>query len=444
MTRHWRGLLTLLFVLVFIGAWSEAGANMAKWWHDGEGHGPLVPRTDTNVSVDSEDLVFEVAPSLDHADVTATYRMTNGSAVATGAEVAFVVVAAELASAATNVPRAAIAVDGVPTTFRVVTEADVLAPSLDRWLAAHPEVDTELERLATLWMKSTTQHHDYDALQRLVPGCRDDCDAIVRWYWHKRNPGRDDTGAWREDEVPAAAAIAIPDEVAKLDEGWSSLSRQRALSWLAFRLDFPAGATRTVTVHYQHAAGSDTSRGVNETFTYVYLLSPAKRWARFDQLHLAVHMPPEARLRASLALKQDGSVYRADLPSLPSGELSLEVMSLRGLPFGMTQPAGYWILLVALMTVATVPLGIGLGRCWAWAQSRRRSVLGCIFGTGVSTIVANGLLVWVLSLAFPKHAFGIGYGPAFGILLLVPLSAAVGIVLSLASSRVSASSDRGR
>jgi len=412
----------------------EAGANMAKWWRDGEGYGALVPQQATDVRVDSEDLSFTVAPSLDHAEVTATYRMTNGSAVASSAEVAFVVVAAELAGtdSTATAPRASITIDGTPVAFRVVTDADVLGPALDAWLVAHPEIGPELARLSGSTMPS--RDADYDKLRRLVPGCLGECRELLRWYEQRRSTGTEDAGVSREASILPAAEVAIPEEVAKLQNGWSTLAHRRRLSWLAFPLDLGPGATRTVSVRYTHRAGTDARVAVNTVFTYEYLLSPAKRWARFGDLHLTIQMPPGAQLRASLPLTQEGTTYRATLPGLPGGELALYVMSQSGLVFGMTQPTGYWLLLVAAMTLVTVPIGALLGRRWSRVGSRPRKALRCVFGTGPLALAANGVVVWWVSLAFPARAFGYGYGAGLGLMAVVFLFAAGGMVISLVTA----------
>ncbi len=412
---------------------SDASANMAKWWREGEGHGPLVPQKDTDVRVDSEDLAFVVAPSLGRAAVTATYRMTNGSAVATSAEVAFVVVAAEVAEDSERAPQASIALDGAPVSFRVVTDAELLEPALDAWLAAHPDVALELARLAAL--PNNPRYADLAELRRLVPGSSSDSDDLLGWYRQRKTPLGTGAPGFRRSLTVRAAEEAIPDEVAKLQRGWSKLASRRRLSWLAFQLDFAAGATRTVTVRYEHAAGDDTRKAVNQTFTYDYLLSPAKRWARFGPLHLTVQVPPETTLRSSLPLVREGDTYRADLAGLPDGELSLEVMSLKGLLFGMTQPDGYWSLLLAALSVVTFALGLWLGRRWARLGSRLRIALACIFGTGFAVVVANGVVIWLLSMVFPQRAFGSGYGSAFGLMFAIVMFAIGGIVLSALAAR---------
>jgi hypothetical protein len=411
----------------------DARANMAKWWAEGEGHGPLVPQKDTDVRVDSEDLAFVLAPGLNSAAVTATYRMTNGSAVATSPEVAFVVVAGENREPA---PEASIELDGAPVAFRVVTDAALLGAPLDAWLIAHPEIASELARLSAPDAKGGNGDR-FAELGRLVPSCSGACNfyELLAWYEGRnvaRTPGDD---VRRNAQIVGAAKVAIPDDVAKLQAGWSKLPSWRRLSWLAFRLDFKAGEAHTVVVRYTHASGFNSRGTVNPTFTYDYLLSPAKRWARFGPLHLSVKVPEQTRLNASIPLTREGDTYRADLSGLPEGELSLHAMSLKGLLFGMTTPEGYWGLLLVALTAVSVALSVWLGRIWARLGSRLRVVLGCIFGTFVGVAVANGVVIWLLSSVLPRGAFGSSYGTAFG-LLGTPLMFALGAtVLSGLSAR---------
>jgi hypothetical protein len=264
---------------------------------------------------------------------------------------------------------------------------------------------------------------DVEELRRLVPGCTGECHELLAWFRTRKSKSNAAT-------VVRAAEVAIPADVEKLQSGWSKLGAHRRLSWLAFQLELAAGATRTVTVSYVHVSGDDTRRAVNQTFTYDYLLSPAKRWARFGPLHLTIRVPPKTRLQASLPLTRDGDTYRAELPELPNGELSLEVMSLEGLLFGMTQPAGYWYLLLAALSAVTFGLALRLGRAWSRLGTRLRIVLACIFGTGFVVAVADSVVVWGVSMVFPQRAFGSGYDTAIALVGAIAAFAALGAVIS--------------
>jgi hypothetical protein len=413
--------LTLVFVvaltLLLVPA-RDAGANMAKSWHEGEGHGPLVPRNDVDIGVDSEELVFDVAPSLDHAAVTATYRMTHAGTSPTTAEVAFVVVDAETPS-----PRpieAKIAIDGAPVSHHVLDVEDVLEPMLDTWLDANADASSELARFVKL---DSPRYEDWTRLSRVVPGCQGECYGLVAWYrLRKETLGK--------GEVLPAARIALPGEVAKLYAGWSKLGSERPIHWLLFEIPFAAGASRTVTVAYEHSAGSNARTGPNDVFLYDYALSPASRWARFGALHLTVRAPPNTRVGSSVPLSPTGDTYRADLATLPSGELSLDLMSLAGVPFGVTHPAAYWAVLLALMLAITLAVGRALGRRFATAASRGRRIAWSIVVTGPAVLLANVVLAALASAALPRHAFGYGYDPVLGFFVAIVFFTVTGLAAS--------------
>ena len=420
-------LVALLCTLLLSGA---AHANMAKWWHEGETYGPLVPQEESAVRVDSEDLAFTIAPSLDRATVIAAYRMTNGGAAIASMDVAFVMVVAEHAESrgdpAGLVPHAGITLDGAEVPFQIVTDGEAIAPALDAWLAAHEGVEHELQRLTAPGMDP--HFAETAELRKLVPACTGECDELLRWY-------RQSDAAKRGPFARRAAELAIPDEVAKLQGGWSTLGQRRPLAWLMFHVDVAAGATRTVMVTYEHRAGTNASLGVNETFTYDYLLSPAKRWSSFGPLHVSIRPPPDTRVLGSLPLTLENGVYRAEFPTLPAGELSLQIMSTKGLLFGMTTPTGYWTLLIAVVVLLTLALSVRLGRMWRSAPTRRGVVLRCIFVTGPVLGAANAGVMWLAGTVFPRHALGIGYGPGLSMMLLYVVAGVAGIVVSVLASR---------
>lgn len=424
--RRW--VARVVGLVLVLGA-SGAGANMAKWWSEGDGHGPLVPTEEAAVRVDSEDLEFEVAPSLDRANVTATYRMTSTGTARVELPVAFVVAPAEHAPI-DDVPRATITLDGAPVAFTNVTEADVLGPPLERWLSAHPDAAAELARLST--RTGNTVDSEFAMLRKSAPGCRGSCDGLVRWY-----RGRSEAGAEKERPraIVAAAEEAIPAAVTEARKGWSKLASRQRLAWLAFTLRFEPGATHTVVVRYEHRAGSDTSRGANTTFTYDYLLSPAKRWASFGGLEVTVRVPPETQLRASLPFVESQGTHHASFPALPDRELTFDVMSRRGLVFGMTQPTGYWALLAAVAALVTGLVGVGLGRLWARIRVGWQRVAACIFGTGVVAMFVSGAAMGLVSAAFPPYALGKGYSALFGLVAMTSASTVYGIVVSSVTAR---------
>ena len=93
---------------------------------------------------------------------------------------------------------------------------------------------------------------------------------------------------------------------------------------LTYTVDFPAGAAREVAVSYpsRGLGRSDWSSHWRHTFTY--LLSPARHWADFGTLDVAVTTPESSPyvIQSSLPLEEAGERrYTAHFDSLPDGEL---------------------------------------------------------------------------------------------------------------------------
>jgi hypothetical protein len=398
-----------------------ARANMAKAVLDGERYGAIVPDGATAVRVDGESLSFVLAPGLTTATVTASYRLTNGGAAAESADVAFVFTRGEGASDDPGA-RATLEADGAPLEVRAVSDADLLAPRLQAWLEAHPEVDRALRA------------HDGEAsLPGLVAAaggrCSDGCAALVAWYRATADPEQDRLPAALEDETLVRAAHeAIPAAAGEVARGWSTLADLR-LGFLLFHLDFRPGQTRAVTVRYVQRAGVDRQAYVNETYSFTYLLSPARRWAGFGPLDVSIQVPGRALFSSGAPFRREGGTYRAALPALPEGELGFAVTSLDGLWLGMTRPGGYWAILAAAMAAAAIAVGHAAGRVWAGATRWTRVLLPLLTAGPLAAVCSFAVLVLVL-WAFPPQALGFGYDALLGGALLIVLAAPVGAVAS--------------
>jgi hypothetical protein len=188
-----------------------------------------------------------------------------------------------------------------------------------------------------------------------------------------------------------------------------------------------------VTVQYQHRPTEDLAAHVNPTFTYEYLLSPARSWAGFGPLEITLHLPEKTRLSSPLPFRVEGDRYRARLSELPEGELRFEVMSLRGLWFGMADPSRYWVILTLLVALATFAVGRAAGRRWARRRPGWRRGLLHLMGSGLLAVAANITVVVLMGAVFPNRALGFGYDPFFGSALLLLLSAPIGVVVSFAA-----------
>ena len=202
---------------------------------------------------------------------------------------------------------------------------------------------------------------------------------------------------------------------------WSQVQTER-LGWLVFRLDFAAGQARTVEVHYYHRPARDLAERVNPTFTYEYLLSPAKSWAAFGPLHLRLSLPADTELVSStIPLVRDGNGYRADLAGLPDGELTFKLMSTRGLWFGMSSPSSYFRLLCVAMALLVFSVSWFAGRKWRRDRPARSSIL-MVLGLGLLMMPLAGLALAGVAEVLPRHALGFGYADALSLIGLWFLS----------------------
>lgn len=390
----------VLVVLVAL----PARANVARSSFDGDRYGTLVARSENVLRVDEEDLVFDLAPDLGSARVTATYRFSNPSAEARKAEAAFVFVQGD---AATKLDAAAtITVDGAPATFALVNDAMQLRPQLEAWIAAHPD------RAA-------------DKLDPQSP-------SAVRVFVEAR-----DAGVQNDDLTMRAAREVIPDAVAAMEKGFSTLGASRRMTWLAFTLEVAPNAAKTVAISYTHVPGQDLAKRVNTTFTYEYLLSPAKTWAAFGPLHVRVRLPPNTLVESAMSWRTEDAERRADFTTLPEGELTFEVMSKKNLWLGMTAPGGYWGILLGVLLAIAILAGRAGGKMWAKGGTTGIASVGWIAAIAIVSGLAATFIAVLLTALFPERALGFGYGPIFGLFVAaLGVSVAAPIVAATRRSRM--------
>lgn len=391
-----RGVVVVVaIVLLLLGG--TARANVARSSFDGDRYGALAARTEGVLQVDSEDLVFELAGDLATARVTATYRFSNPSPEGRRVDAAFVFVQGD---ASRKIDSAAtITIDGVPAKFSVVTDAQQLLPALEAWIAAHPE-------------QAAQKGSDREP-------------TALRVLLEAR-----DAGVNNDELVMRAAREVVPEAVKEMEKGFTSLGAPRRLTWLAFPIEVPPKGTRTVVVAYTHAPGQDLAKRVDTTFTYEYLLSPAKTWASFGPLHVDVRLPPRTFAESPLPWRAEGSSMRADFGTLPQGELVFEVMSKKNLWLGMTTPPGYWAIVLTLLVVVAFATGRLGGRSWGRRGSGGIASLGWGAGIVIVTGIASSFTAVVVSAIFPEHAFGFGYGPTFGLLVAVLGACVVSVIVA--------------
>jgi hypothetical protein len=176
-----------------------------------------------------------------------------------------------------------------------------------------------------------------------------------------------------------------------------------AMRYVQFALDLPAQGKGALEVSFQQAAGTDRTRHVNEIFHYQYLLLPARGWASFGPLEIAVKAPPAAQFffASTLPLQRQGDEYRATLPGLPEENLAFAVMSRRGLIGGLADPGPYYWMVFGLALIGAALVGYGLGRLARRIRTRGWAVaVGMLAGVLVGGIL-DLLIVFGLIGAMP-------------------------------------------
>jgi hypothetical protein len=212
---------------------------------------------------------------------------------------------------------------------------------------------------------------------------------------------------------------------------WGAGPTQR-LTWLVFRLDLPPGQARTVEVRYHHIAAQDLRTHVNPTYSYDYLLSPARSWAGFGALRLRVTLPDAAELLDStVPLARDGADYRAELPGLPAGELTFSVSSTEGLWFGAHSRGAYFLTFGLALALGTLPFAALLG--WRWRRNTPEASRGLLLLWTALLVGAVAVgLGWLAGEIFPRRAFGFGYESAFRLFGCVTLDIVISMIVARA------------
>ena len=97
---------------------------------------------------------------------------------------------------------------------------------------------------------------------------------------------------------------------------------------LAYEVTLPANATTDVSVKYPIGGTMDSRSTAQPSYTYGYLLSPAKGWASFKDLSIYI-FPPAGNpyvTKSSVPLETDGSGnYSASLKTLPENDLVFSI-----------------------------------------------------------------------------------------------------------------------
>lgn len=105
----------------------------------------------------------------------------------------------------------------------------------------------------------------------------------------------------------------------------ADLCNENHIIVLAYEIPFAANSVSNVSVRYSMGGAMDEKTASQPVYSYGYLLNPAKGWAKFSNLNIAV-TPPKLSpyvIKSSVALTRAGDgTYSAKLSTLPKIDLA--------------------------------------------------------------------------------------------------------------------------
>ena len=195
---------------------------------------------------------------------------------------------------------------------------------------------------------------------------------------------------------------------------------------VAFVLAIPTGQ-HTVRVRYGVQPGSyDSGERPNRVWQLAYSLAPARRWAGFGQLDVAVVAPPDWELAASLPMRAEGDRLVGRFAGVPGDVLAV---SARAPAPALRLP--FWITGVLAALAVAVFVGYVAGRLTARSGRRAWSAL--------PVSVLGGVVAAVVLVIFVSTGGDLGDSSAYGYGLVLrmmyvggPLALVVGTALTQA------------
>lgn len=91
-----------------------------------------------------------------------------------------------------------------------------------------------------------------------------------------------------------------------------------------YTIDFPPNATKHIKVTYKALGTMEKVSRNKATYTFHYMLNPARHWANFENLNIQIKTPDKAPfvVESTIPLtKQQDQIYSAQLTSLPENDL---------------------------------------------------------------------------------------------------------------------------
>ncbi|MCA9792125.1 MAG: hypothetical protein KC910_10035 [Candidatus Eremiobacteraeota bacterium] len=205
-----------------------------------------------------------------------------------------------------------------------------------------------------------------------------------------------------------------PERVPSLDGETTNSVYEDGLGGLRFRPQLTPGKHQ-LEVSYECLPGAyhPTDRVYRE-HQLVYLLSPAKAWASFGTLEIAVSLPAGFEQTSNLKLERQGDQLTGKFEGLPADYLALTVGKLGSDP----TPVYRWV---------GGLLGLALAILVAGPRPLLALLTGCIF-TGVGVASGSAIASGTFDLEQISRSFS--YGRMLGGLAEVLLGALIGLVVA--------------
>ena len=182
-----------------------------------------------------------------------------------------------------------------------------------------------------------------------------------------------------------------------------------------------------VRVSYSARAGAYSGASPTRFWQLGYVLSPARSWASFGTLDVAVQLPPGWAVATDPPLARTGDELRGSFDGVPADSLAISTQS----------PAPPFPMLWALLAVAIVAVvGALIARAGGRALGRRRrSSLWLLPVSAVASVIGAFVVVWVSVgtlggqlVPVTQRAWTYGYGATLLLFLAFPLIA-LGLVV---------------
>lgn len=215
---------------------------------------------------------------------------------------------------------------------------------------------------------------------------------------------------------------------------------QHELHFVQFALDLPAGLTATLEVSFDQTAAADRTARIHPLYHYQYLILPAKSWASFGPLEVAVRAPgPEKAFFASnLPMTYDGAEYKASFPGLPPEDLAFSFMSKRGLVGSMVTTGPYYLFAFGLLLIIAGLLGWGIG--WLAGLIRHKgwsvgaAVAGALLVGSLLDILGSFAIMGMLP-ALSDQNYGVAFAAVGQSLVAVPFTTLAAIIVAIRHHR---------